>query len=112
MRPTGPLVLRQKLIAVSEPTAATALEALKTEDYKKKFRPFFDQLYSQFNKGGEEEAGLEALEIEAANSLTTDGPPALRRLGLPRKRSTTPQPPITVGKHQIQNDVIFFVSLP
>ena len=112
VRPTGPLVLRQKLIAVSEPTAATALEALKTEDYKKKFRPFFDQLYSQFNKGGEEEAGLEALEIEAANSLTTDGPPALRRLGLPRKRSTTPQPPITVGKHQIQNDVIFFVSLP
>lgn len=96
LRPSGPLgVLRQKLTSAgSEPTAATAFEVLKTEDYKKKFRPFFDQLYSQFNKG-DDEVGVEA-GVEAVASVT-DGPLAPpRRLGVPRKRSTTPQTPITV----------------
>jgi hypothetical protein len=100
LRPGGPLVLRQKqLIGVSEPTAATALEALKTEDYKKKFRPFFDQLYSQFNKGAEEELGVEAGVEAVGNEATTEGVAVPRRVGIPRKRSTTPQPPITVGKN-------------
>jgi hypothetical protein len=73
-------------------------EVLKTEEYKKKFRPFFDQLYSQFNKG--EDFGAE-VEVETGNEAlsVTDGPLAPRRLGVPRKRSTTPQTPITVGKH-------------
>lgn len=99
VRPGGPLVLRQKLIGgISEPTAATALEALKTEDYKKKFRPFFDQLYSQLSKSSEEEVAAAEAGSEAAAEVAsvTDGPAAPRRVGVPRKRSTTPQPPITV----------------
>jgi hypothetical protein len=102
LRPGGPLVLRQKQLlgGVSEPTAATALEALKTEDYKKKFRPFFDQLYSQFNKGTEEDLGVEAGVEVVGTDATTESLAAPRRVGIPRKRSTTPQPPITVGRNK------------
>jgi hypothetical protein len=98
LRPGG--LVRQKLTGLGgvEPTATVGQEVLKTEEYKKKFRPFFDQLYSQFNKG--EDFGAE-VEVETGSEAlsVTDGPLAPRRLGFPRKISTTPQTPITVGKH-------------
>ena len=67
---------------------STTQEPIKTEEFKKKFRPFFDKLYSKFAKNPEDET-------------ETGTDPISRRFELPRKRSTTAFPPITVGKNII-----------
>ena len=61
----------------------TAADSLQTEEYSKKFRPFFDRLYSQITA-----------EVGQKDERATF---PLRRIEIPRKRSTTPNP-ITVGK--------------
>ena len=85
MEPTvRPYKIRTRLIP--SPTEAAAGDdtevVVKTEEVKRKLRPFFDQLYKEVVQGGEGGAG-------SADS---------RRYGLPRRRSTTGAPPITVGK--------------
>ena len=78
-----PYKIRTRLIP--SPTEAAAGDdtevVVKTEEVKRKLRPFFDQLYKEVVQGVEGGAG-------SADS---------RRYGLPRRRSTTGAPPITVG---------------
>ena len=80
----GLFKVRQRL----SPSTSTSTEAdsingqeeVKIEDYKRKYRPFFEGIYSKLTKGKEGSEGG-------------------RRYGIPRRRSTTATPPITVGKH-------------
>ena len=77
MRP-GQFKLRSRLNTT--PTQAAAGDdtevIVKTEEAKRNLRPFFDQLYREVA----EEGGKDS-----------------RRFGLPRRRSTTAAPPVTVG---------------
>jgi len=77
----GLFKVRQRL----SPSTSTSTEAdsingqeeVKIEDYKRKYRPFFEGIYSKLTKG-------------------KDGSEGGRRYGIPRRRSTTATPPITV----------------
>jgi len=77
----GLFKVRQRL----SPSTSTSTEAdsingqeeVKIEDYKRKYRPFFEGIYSKLTKGKEGSEGG-------------------RRYGIPRRRSTTATPPITV----------------
>ena len=84
-RPFGPFKVRTVQRLVTSPTEAAAGDdaevVVEKEEVKRKLRPFFDKLYEGLTQG-EGGAGLK------------EG----RRYGLPRRRSTTAAPPITVGK--------------
>ena len=77
----GQFKLRSRLNTT--PTQAAAGDdtevIVKTEEAKRNLRPFFDQLYREVA----EEGGV--------------GGKDSRRFGLPRRRSTTAAPPVTVG---------------
>merc|ERR1712123_7851 len=79
----GLFKVRQRLSSTSTSTEADSTngqEEVKIEDYKRKYRPFFEGIYSKLTKGG-------------------DASDSGRRYGIPRRRSTTAAPPITVGKN-------------
>ena len=75
--------VRQRLSSsASTPTESDSTSEqgeVKIEDYKRKYRPFFENIYGKLTKG-------------------SDGSDSGRRYGIPRRRSTTAAPPITVGK--------------
>ena len=75
-RPGAYRIRRVNNRPVNRLTESTTQTTVKTEDYKKKFRPFFDKLYSKFTQTAEADSSEE---------------PILRR-------STTNIPPITLGK--------------
>merc|ERR1711962_554833 len=74
VRPLGPLKVRTRLVSASK-TSEDSDGLVKKEEYRRKLRPFFDQLYQGLTQG------------DGENN---------RRFGLPRRRSTTAVPPITV----------------
>ena len=79
-----PYKYRNRLASqTSTTTTETILESVK-EEYKQKYRPFFEGIYSQLTEKPE-----------------TESEETSRRFGLPRRRSTTPNPlpsSYTVGK--------------
>jgi len=74
-----PYKFRQRGSAFKTSSTTTTESSKKLDEYKQKYKPYFENLYSQLTE-----------KPEVENVETS------RRYGLPRRRSTTATPPITV----------------
>ena len=84
LQPTvRPRPIRIRTTPANDIYRTTPEDSLRTEEYSKKFRPFFDRLYSQLTGSEEEKEDQRVVR---------------NRVELPRKRSTTPNPYPTLGK--------------